>query len=414
MKVLPVSVLLLLVWYGSPAKGEEARVQIRSPKDGSRVVQEQNTVLVSGKVSTEGFRTPSVDLFFVLDVSGSTAHYAGVDFGGTSQASSLPPRPTGPQIGIFGGSIGIGKPRMTDFRNSILAAEVAAAQRLLLQLDPGTTRTGLIVFSDQARLIQPLTHDFELLRRGLSDLLTEGPYGGTHMAAGIRLAIKELAGLGRSEPRPGSTRAQLLLTDGFPTLPVGGGKMAAPEDMELAINAARVAGKAGTKIHVFALGEEALSRPQAAVGIARESRGSFTPVARPADILNVLENISVVGVEYIEVTNETTGQKAKDFRLAADGFFSSALPVAEGLNRIQVLARASNGALARDSISVHYAPGSQRSLELEVFLEKERALRSEAERLGKNRQQIQREIEQAREDSLKKPGVPQAQPASPQ
>jgi hypothetical protein len=186
-------------------------------------------------------------------------------------------------------------------------------------------------------------------------------------------------------------------------LPIGGGRRVTLEDTDLAINAARISGKAWIKIHVFALGEEALSYPRAAVGIARESGGIFTPVVRPADVLGVLENISVVGVAYVEVVNEITGQRATQLRLAADGFFSSALPVVEGLNRIQVLARASDGGTARDSISIYYQRSNQRSLDLEVFLEREKSLKLEVERLGKSREEIQKEIDRSREDSLRRP-----------
>lgn len=387
------------------SSGAEPRVQIHSPKEGSRIVQDQNTILVSGKVSAQGARTPNVDIFFVVDVSGSTAHYAGVDFG---DSDSLP-APTGPpgwgrpQIRIFGGGFGMGgPPPIRDLRNSILAAEVAATRRLLSQLNSQTTRVGLVTFSEEAKLLQPLTYDFEQVKRSLDEIIMAGPYGGTHMAGGIRLAVKELAGLGQSERRADAVKVQFLLTDGFPTLPIGGGKRAAVEDTDLAINAARISGKAGIKVHVFALGEEALSQPRAAVGIANESGGIFTPVVRPADILRVLENISVVGVDYVEVFNETTGQRALQVRLAADGFFSSALPVVEGLNRIQALARSSDGATGRDSVSVYYQRGDQRSLELEVFLEKEKSLKLQVERLGKSKEDIQKEIDRSREDSLRR------------
>ncbi|MFQ5902345.1 MAG: VWA domain-containing protein [Candidatus Binatia bacterium] len=386
----------------------EPKVQIHSPEDGSRIVQDQNTILVSGKVSTQGDRTTNVDLFFVLDVSGSTAHYAGVDFGDSIDLP-VPSSSMGgarPQIRIFGGGFGIGGPPIRDLRNSILAAEFAATRRLLSQLSPQTTRVGLITFSEGAHLLQPLTHDLEQVKQALEEVLIGGPYGGTNMVEGIRLAIRELSGLGQSQRRADAIKVQFLLTDGFPTLPIGGGKKAAPEDTSLAINAARIAGKAGIKIHVFALGEEALSYPRAAVGIAKESRGIFTPVVRPADILRVLENVSVVGVDYVEVFNETTGQRASRLRLAADGFFSSALPVAEGLNRIQVLARASGGAIGRDSISVYYQRGDQRSLDLEVFLEKEKSLKLEVERLGKSREEIQREFDRRKEDSLRRSQEP--------
>ncbi|MFQ5850507.1 MAG: VWA domain-containing protein [Candidatus Binatia bacterium] len=385
------------------AGGAGPEVRITSPKDGSRINQDQGIILVTGKVSTRGARTPNVDVFFVLDVSGSTARYAGVDFGDSDLpvGSILGGRARG-HIGIYGGRFGLGDPGMIDLRNSILAAEVGATRRLLSQLNSQTTRVGLITFGERALLLQPLTHDFEQVKQSLEEVLLNGPYGGTHMVGGIRLGIRELSGLGRSQRRRDALKVQFLLTDGFPTLPIGGGKRAAPEDTNLAINAARISGKVGIKIHVFALGEEALSYPRAAVGTARQSGGIFTPVVRPADILAVLENISLVGVEHVEVLNETTGQRASHLRLAPDGFFSSSLPVAEGLNRIQVLARASGGATGRDSISVFYQRGDQRSLDLEVFLEKEKSLKLEVEKLGKSRKEIQKEINRSRNESLRR------------
>jgi len=114
----------------------------------------------------------------------------------------------------------------------------------------------------------------------------------------------------------------------------------------------------------------------------------------------------VVGVDFVEAVNLTTGQKASHLRLAADGFFSAVLPMADGLNRIQVLARASDGVSGRDSISVYYDRGDQRSLELEVFFENEKSLRLEVERLGKGKEEIQKEIERRREDSLRRSQEP--------
>jgi hypothetical protein len=274
---------------------------------------------------------------------------------------------------------------------------------LLLQLNAETTRVGVVVFSEGAKLLQPLTHDFEEVRRVLTDVLRGGPFGGTNMVEGIRMATAELFGLGSSQKRTDAIKVQFLLTDGFPSLPIGGGKRATPQDTDLAINAARTAGKAGIKVHVFALGDEALSYPRAAHGVARESGGTYTPVRRPADVLAVLENISVVGVDYVQVINQTIGQKASHLRLAADGFFSSAVPVAEGRNQIDVLARASDGSNGRHSITVYYESGAQKSLELEVFLEKEKKLQLEVDRLGKSAAEIQREVDRNRQDSFGRP-----------
>jgi von Willebrand factor type A domain len=378
----------------------EPKVQILSPKDGSRITQDQKSIFVSGKVARDAGRSANVDIFLVVDISGSTAMYAGADLGDADQ----PPDSSGfgmPQISI--GGMSLGRPPLRNPRNSILAAEIAAARRLLLQLNRDTTRVGVLTFSEGAKLMQPLTHDFEQVRRVLANILRAGPYGGTNMVEGIRMGISELIGLGSSEKRPDAIKVEFLLTDGFPSLPIGEGKRATPEDTNLAINAARLAGKAGIKVHVFALGEEALSYPRAAVGIARESGGAYTPVMRPADVLAVLENISVVGVDYVQIVNQTIGQKATQLRLAADGFFSSAVPVAEGRNQIDVLARASDGSNARDTITIYYQSGNQKSLELEIFLEKEKNLQLEVDRLGKSSDAIQREIERNRQDSLTRP-----------
>ena len=283
---------------------------------------------------------------------------------------------------------------------------MAAARRLLGQLNAQTTRVGVLTFSVGAKLLQPLTHDFAQVDRVLSDVLRSGPDGGTNMVEGIRMATTELFGLGTSAKRTDAIKVQLLLTDGFPSLPVGGGKRATPEDSDLAINAARIAAKAGIRIHVFALGDEALTYPRAALGIARESGGTYTPVVRPVDVLAVLDSISVVGVEYVQVVNQTMGQKASQLRLAADGFFSSAVPVVEGRNQIEVLARAGDGSNGRATITIDYQSGARKSLELEVFLDKEKKLQLEVDRLGKSSAEIQHEVERNRQDGLNRPAQP--------
>lgn len=378
----------------------EPKVQILSPKDGTRITQEQKTVLVSGKVASQTVRSDNVDIFLIVDISGSTSQYAGVDMGDLGQ---LPDNNGSsgfgrPQISI--GGFSLGQPPVRNLRNSILAAEVAAARRLLLQLNPQTTRVGVLTFSDGAKVVQPLSNDFASVRRALDDILRAGPYGGTNMVEGVRTGIAELMGLGISAKRMNAVKVEFLLTDGFPTLPIGGSRRVTPEDTDFAINAARLAGKAGIKVDVFALGEEALSYPRAAVGIAKASGGTYTPVSRAADVLAVLENISVVGVDYVQVVNQTMGEKATHLRLAADGFFASAVPVVEGRNQIEVYARASDGSNGHDSITVYYQPGNQKSLELEVFLEKEKKLQLQVDRLGKTQSEIQHDIERNREESL--------------
>jgi Mg-chelatase subunit ChlD len=392
------SLLVCLLSWPVPLFGAEAKVQIHSPKDGVTINQEQNLVFVSGKVATTAARSANVDIMLVLDASGSTAQYAGIDLAGMDQ---LPETGSGfntPQI--FIGGMSVGGPAMRNLRNSILAAEVIAARRLLTQLNSQTTRVGVVSFGERAKLVQPLTHEFDRVRLALDEVYKAGPYGGTNMVEGIRTGITELMGMGSSEKKTDAVKVEFLLTDGFPTMPIGGGKRATPQDTDLAINAARLAAKAGIKVHVFALGEEALSYPRAAVGIAKQSGGTYTPVSRPVDILSVVENISAVGVDYVQIVNQTSGQKASQLRVAADGFFSAAVPVIEGRNQIDVFARASDGSNGKDSVTIHYHSGNQKSLELEVFLEREKKLKLEVERLGKSPAEIQEDIERARQDGL--------------
>jgi hypothetical protein len=286
-----------------------------------------------------------------------------------------------------------------NLRNSIFAAEVAASRRLLAQLDAQTTRVGVITFSDDARVQQALTHDFARVRDSLADIYRAGPYGATNMVDGIRLGIKELLGLGGSEQRPDAIKTQLLLTDGLPSLPIGAGKRSTPEDTQLTVNAARLAGKAGVKVHVFGLGYDVVHYPYAAQGIARASGGSYIPLARPADLLVAMESLSTVDVQHVQVLNQTTGEQAVRTRLAPDGLFGAAVPMAEGLNQLEVFARAGSGNTSRASITVYYEPGTQRSLALDIFLEREKNLQVEVDRLGKSREQVQAETERLREQT---------------
>jgi von Willebrand factor type A domain len=320
----------LLITFANGTRGAELTVQIRSPNDGSLILQEQTYIMIGGKVMAEAAGSGYVDIFLVLDVSGSTAQYAGADFAEFSQLPNFYVYPN-KLAGLGLPCAGRNQPGPLNLRNSILAAEIVASRRLLSQLNPEATRVGVITFGEEVWLRQPLTHDFAEVRSALDLIYKRGPYGGTNMVDAIRVATDELLGKGKSGKYLDSIKALIFFTDGFPTRPVADCTAA---DTDLAINAAELAGKAGINVHVFALGEEALSNPRAAVGIAKESGGTYTAVTRPADVLAVVDKISAVGVDSIQVTNETIQKNALHSRLAVDGFFASAVPVVEGLNRI--------------------------------------------------------------------------------
>ncbi|MGZ8519096.1 MAG: VWA domain-containing protein [Candidatus Binatia bacterium] len=409
MVVLSLSfILAAIVSLGWAA---EPKIQILSPKDGSQIAEDQKTILISGKVASDNSRSANVDIFLILDTSGSTVNSAGAEFANQAElpdkylfggAQSLQP-----QISISRRGMGMGaptfEPTRINLRHSILGAEVVASRRLLTQLNPQTTRVGVITFAKEGRLAQQLTNDFEQVRRVLDEVYWAGPNGGTNMVEGIRLGITELLGLGQSAKRQDAIKAQFFLTDGLPSLPTGDGRGVAETDVQLTVNAARLAGRAGIKIHVFGLGDEVVNFPWAVQGIAKESAGTYTPLSRPADVLAIMDQISVVGVDFVQIVNQTSGQKAANLRLAADGFFAAALPVVEGKNQIDVLARSSDGSNSRASISVFYQSGTQKSLDLEIFLEREKKLRLEVERLGRTPEEIQRDVERQRQEGLRRP-----------
>ena len=392
--------VFLIISFSNRAWSTDLTVQIRSPKDESTITQEQAYILVGGKAEVQTGRAGYVDIFLVIDVSASTALYAGIDF---SEFSRLPNSyvTTRMVIGRIPSNCSIG-PGSHNLRISTFASEIVASRRLLSQLNPATTRVGVITFGDDASLRQPLTHDFEQVLSALDLIYKRGPSGLTNMVDAILLGTEELLGKGESKKYLDSIKTLVFLTDGFPTLPSRDCRSGTQADTDLTINAARQAGNLGISVHVFALGEEALSNPRAAVGIARESGGTYTAVTRPSDVLAVVDKLSAVGVDSIQVTNETIQQESLQSRLAADGFFASAVPVVEGLNRIQVLGRASDGSLARDIVTVKYQPGAKRSLDLEIFLEREKNLKLEIDRLDKSPEQIQREVEAGRREGLKK------------
>ena len=176
-------------------------------------------------------------------------------------------------------------------------------------------------------------------------MLARGARGATNFSAGLRLAIRELAGLSgaRSRPRPESRSIALFLTDGQPTLPAGLGNSSDPGDAEAAVRAAEVARQAGITVNTYALGPTALRYPEVMTEMARTTRGTYTPVQNPGDIIPLLAGVSFADVEDVVVSNLTTGDLSTDVQLAPDGSFTGYVPVREGKNRVRVSALASDG-----------------------------------------------------------------------
>src|SRR6478672_6125525 len=116
-----LAALFLLVSVSMAKGAAEPKVQILSPQDGSSITQQPNSILISGKVASQAARSENVDIMFIIDISGSTSQYAGVDFGDFGQLpdSSSSSGFGWPQITVRG--FGLGRLPMSNLRNSILA-----------------------------------------------------------------------------------------------------------------------------------------------------------------------------------------------------------------------------------------------------------------------------------------------------
>jgi hypothetical protein len=417
---LALALLAMLVAAPAPSRAADAaasaagsdgvRILIESPKPGQALQNRVHQAPIRGSAIADGERPLDFDVMLVLDVSGSTKVASGVDVDRDGEIGF------NPQFELV--APGAYPPEMvsTDPNDTILAAEVAAGQALLSTLQGGRIRVGIISFSGEmnpttgqrARFDQqdawlevPLTADLAQAKRALDAIFARGPYGGTNFAAGIRLAVTELAGLtgARSQPRPGAKKVILFLTDGLPTFPIGSGSASDAGDTEAALNAARLAHKAGITINTYALGPSALTNPIAATEVARITLGNFLPVQNPGDIISFLQGVTFANIEDVVFTNLTTREVSTDVRLAPDGSFAGFVPVKEGHNRVRVTALASDGASGSVDLDLVFEKSGLTEKELALELErirehnKQLLLLVEQERIRRFREQQRKVIE---------------------
>jgi len=338
-------------------------LEIEHPGEGA-IVGDAAGVFVAGRAQALRGKTRRFDIIIAIDTSGSTSQPTGVDVDGDGVVG----------MPLFGATVGSRDLGSTDPGDSILAAEVAAARKLLGGLDPRSTRVGLVTFAGEpvqtlsdfadptrvrlaALTEEPLTSDYKRLHRALAGVHERGARGGTHMAAGVDQASLELLGLAGSlsRPDPESEKVVLFFTDGEPTLPRRNSKSG---NVRAVLQSAQRARRAGVRIHSFAIGPEALGGPISTVEMAAITDGLFTPVRDPGRLTRYIEGVSFAHIAEVEVVNATTGERAYQVRVHADGSWDALVPLREGENRLEVRARSSDGAEATERVTVHHEPGA--------------------------------------------------------
>ena len=402
-----------------PSEPQATRVQldVSLPVDASRVPPTACGIFVAGRARALTGELRGFDVAIVIDTSLSTIEPTGADVNGNGIVGSPY---LGPVSSLFDAA-------GDDPGDSILAAEVAAARRLLHELDPRNTRVALITFAGELEPVpsrfffpssaeppattrEPLTRKFRRIERALDDLLASKPSGVTHMAAGVDQATRELLGQpgARSTPDPRSEKVMLFLTDGQPTLPYGPGKDA--ENVRAVLDAAERARAGGIRVHSFAIGPEALAGPIAMVELAARTQGYFVPVREPGDLVDVVEAVHFPDLHDVVVRSATTGELAHPFHTDADGYFSGLVAAEAGENRIEIIARADDGTAARREIEVKLDPsappmtipdelaGARNSLLEECLHEiRDQRLLTEREQAERIRRELRLEIERERE-----------------
>jgi Mg-chelatase subunit ChlD len=390
------------------------RINVETPKSGEVVRNKVHLAPVRGNAIAEGELPADFDVIVVIDISASTKVASGLDVDGDGMVGIDPTQELLPP-GAIDESV-----RSTDPDDSVLAAQVAAGRKLLESLDPRRVRVGLITFGGEvdpntaervrpdqkdAWVEVPFTNDFERVRRALVGVQARGARGATNFAAGIRLAITELAGLPGAQSTPREARkVMLFLTDGTPTLPIGKGNVQDPGDTEAAVNAARLAHKAGIVINTYALGQGALQYPVALTEMARATLGQYTPVQNPGDIVVLLQGVSFANIEDLVFTNLTTGDFSTDVELSPDGTFSGFVPVREGKNRVRVTALASDGTRASVELDLEFKMAELSDRELALELDRIRKRNKELQLLLERRRiEAFREREKQRRELELKP-----------
>jgi len=384
---------------------------IECPAEGDYIGDEEGGFVAGRAVALIG-ELRRFDVAIVIDTSDTAADASGADINGN---------------GVVGRNrFGF----ISDSGDSILAAEVAAAKRVLEKLDPRNTRVSVISFSGtesvpgaivlgrrrpDATTEQRLTADYDQVRRALDHVQERGTWGLTNMSEAIRTALRELKGFSGSlsTPDPDSEKIILFFTDGKPTLPYPRGYEQL--NVRSVIRAASQARRAGIRIHSFALGPEALDSPIATVEMASVTGGIFTPVRRPGDLVEVIENVSFANIEVLEVQNTSTGESALEISMAADGSFASLVPLRTGLNQLSVRVVASDGTEGRDAVTVSHAPGVRsprlprdlmkmrgRLLERRLIVLKRDNIQTERENAERRKQQLRLKVEAERESARKR------------
>ncbi len=325
----PTWMTLLLaagVMIALPGSASAERVwgELRRPRDHELIREPVGLVEVSGWAGTG---VPgSHDVIIALDRTASTFEPSGVDVDGD---------------GVVGKKLEGFKhfTVVSDPDDTIAAAQLLAARRLIEKLDTGTTRMGIVTFARTEKVIARIGTDRDGLMRALDELPRKPGPGGTYFYGALIASINVFE---RAPPGNGDRRYRsiIFLSDGRPNRPP-------PESAaaKAAVRASKHAANAKIRIFAFALGTEVAKHPEVFIKMVEANRGELMFVENPADIIAFVPHMSLTKLSGIEIENVTTGKSARAVRIFPDGSFDGYVPLAEGENVLRVTVKGEGGGI---------------------------------------------------------------------
>ncbi len=303
-------ILLLILIFGIPAAGAatpassgNVQIEIQSPSFDATLSEGETMIEVEGIASAIG-GVRYLDMMFVMDTSQSL-------------------RGTDPD----------------DYRS-------AGAIGLVKSLSPKSDiKIGVVSFSGNGELAQPMTSDRDSVVTALRDLPRSGS---TNLAAGIRTALREL----QTSGRPGSSRVIMLFTDG-------------KSNEKKAYEAAVLAHSKGVAVQTMLLGD---SKKGSSIldTIAWATGGSFVQVTDPAKLPQAFLDLRTTGIDSVTLSvNDSLPEEAQ----LAGGTFAGSVPLQVCENRIVASATSLEGETQEAVVTVMVRDASCAALEVAAVKE---------------------------------------------
>lgn len=310
----------------------KSRMDVELPRQGEQVRGLSSWVVARGQGGL--WESPMQDVIIAIDESPSTFLPTGSDLDGDGLVGE--PR----TMSLLGPSHA-----STDPDDSVIHAELLAARALIRQLDPQTTRVGIITFAEEASVLAPLgTPKAALMWLDEYDARTYP--AGTSLAAGLEGALEAFFEYREDDMR--RQRTVLLLSDGHPTHP---SETLGKRD---ALNAADELGEIGVPVQAFALGRTALEDPEFYRELAERSGGKFIPVEDPANVVSEFANIRFTGLIDVTIQSAPSGKPGRAIRVFPNGSFDGYVPLIEGENQVTITGVMESGEKVSETRTVYY------------------------------------------------------------